>query len=157
MDLWQVAAVWLHTVAFVIAWGYYGVLGRFVLPALARSIGEERAAIALLEIERRALPFVLLTAVLFTLTGSYLLVASDRYTALGDFGSTWALLMLAKHVLVVVLVLLGVAVDRLIRAAAIAPGGVARSSALHRAGLATEAATAVGALVALFTAAAQAV
>jgi hypothetical protein len=28
MDILQVLAVWLHTLAFVIAWGYYGILGR---------------------------------------------------------------------------------------------------------------------------------
>lgn len=156
MDLWQVLAVWLHTVAFVIAWGFYGVLGRFVIPALARSIGDEQEAAALLELERRALPFVMLTAVLFTVTGSYLLVTSERYAGLGDFSSTWAQLMLAKHVLIVGLVVLGATVDRLIRTAATAPSGEARSRALHRSRLAAEAATAVGALVALLTAAAQA-
>ncbi|HEY3334389.1 MAG TPA: CopD family protein [Candidatus Limnocylindrales bacterium] len=157
MDLWQVGAVWLHTVAFVIAWGYYGIVGRFVSPALGPAVGPEREAATLLEIERRALPFVLLTVVLFTLTGSYLLVTDDRYQGLGDFGTTWAQLMLAKHVLVVLLVVLGVFVDRLVRAASGAASADDRATALHRLRLATEAATAVGALIALLTAASQAV
>ena len=156
MDLWQVGAVWLHTVAFVIAWGYYGILGRFVIPALGSSIGAEREAQALLEIERRALPFVLLTAVLFTVTGSYLLVTDAQYQGLGEFGSTWAQLMLVKHVLVVVLVALGAAVDWFVRDAGAATSPEARATALHRLRLATEGATVVGALIALLTAASQA-
>ena len=40
-----VIALWLHTVAFVIAWGYYGILGRMVLPALQKRLGVlERAS-----------------------------------------------------------------------------------------------------------------
>ena len=38
MDIGLILALWLHTLAFVIAWGDYGVLGRIILPALARSL-----------------------------------------------------------------------------------------------------------------------
>ena len=119
MDVAQVLAVWLHTLAFVIAWGYYGILGRIVLPGLERSIERPAQAAALLAIERRALPLVVLSLVLFTATGTYLLVNDPHYAGLGDFfASTWTTLMLLKHLLVVALVVLGVAVDRLTRRAA---------------------------------------
>jgi hypothetical protein len=31
-------ATWLHTVAFLIAWGFYGVLARIVPPAVEQSL-----------------------------------------------------------------------------------------------------------------------
>ena len=155
MDPWVVAALWLHTVAFVIAWGYYGILGRFVIPALARALGPEGQVAALVEIERRALPFLALAVVIFTLTGTYLLVADDRYEGLGNVGTLWAQLLLAKHVLVLLLLALGAAVGMLVRAAGAASSETARSVALRRVRLAAEAATALGALVALTTAAMQ--
>ena len=74
MDVPQVLAVWLHTVAFVIAWGYYGVLGRMVLPGLARTLDPRARTATLAEIERRALPLIGVSLVLFMLTGAYLLV-----------------------------------------------------------------------------------
>ena len=156
MDIPLVLAMWLHTVAFVIAWGYYGVLGRMVLPGLERSLERPAQAAALVAIERRALPLVVLSMVLFVVTGSYLLVVDTHYAGLGDFfASTWTTLMLVKHVLVVALVIVGVYIDRLIRHAGEATSDGARESALRRVALSAEGATALGALIVLLTAAAQ--
>ena len=156
MDVLLVLAVWLHTVAFVIGWGYYGVLGRMVLPALARSLDGPAQASALVAIERRALPLIVVSLVLFTVTGSYLLVADPQYQGLGNvLASAWTVLMLVKHVLVVGLVVLGVAVDRIARRVGGAASDAARASGIHRLGLAAEGATILGALFVLLTAAAQ--
>jgi uncharacterized membrane protein len=157
MDVPQVLAVWLHTLAFVIAWGYYGILGRMVLPALEQSLERLAQAAALVAIERRALPLVVLSLVLFAASGTYLLVIDPQYAGLGDFfASTLATLMLVKHVLVVGLVALGVYVDRLIRRVGDATNENARESALRRLALSAEGATGLGALIVLLTAAAQA-
>ena len=157
MDLPLVLAVWLHTLAFVIAWGYYGILGRMVLPAIERSLERPAQAAALVAIERRALPLIVLSLVLFTATGTYLLVIDLHYGGLGNvFASTWTTLMLVKHVLVVGLVVLGVIVDRLIRRVGEATSENARESALRRLRLSAEGATGLGALIVLLTAAAQA-
>jgi uncharacterized membrane protein len=157
MDLGQVFAVWLHTLAFVIAWGYYGILGRMVLPGLERSLDPLARAAALVAIERRALPLVGLSLVLFVVTGSYLLVVDVHYAGLGDFfASTWTTLMLVKHLLVIGLVVLGVYVDRLIRRIGEATSDGARESALGRLKLSAEGATGLGALIVLATVAAQA-
>jgi uncharacterized membrane protein len=156
MDLALVIALWFHTLALVIAWGYYGILGRMILPGLERSLGPAALGPALLAIERRALPLVLLSVVLFTVTGSYLLVVDAHYSGLGDFfASTWTTLMLVKHVLVIGFVALGVTVDRLIRGLADASSEETRRSALRRLRLSAEAATGLGALITLLTAAAQ--
>lgn len=156
MDILQVLAVWLHTLAFVIAWGYYGILGRMVLPGLGRSLEPPAQAAALVAIERRALPLVVLSLVLFTATGTYLLVIDPHYAGPGNvLASMWTALMLLKHVLVVGLIVLGVAVDRLIRRVGAATNEGGRTSALRRVALGAEGATGIGALVVLLTAAAQ--
>jgi uncharacterized membrane protein len=156
MDVLQLLAIWLHTVAFVIAWGYYGILGRIILPALERSLDRPAATRTLVALEGRALPLVLLSVVLFFMTGSYLLIANSHYAGLGDFlANTWTTLMLLKHLVVVGLIVLGVAVDLLIRSADEARDDAAATTALHRLRLAAEGATGLGALVVLLTAAAQ--
>jgi uncharacterized membrane protein len=154
MDVPLLLALWLHTVALVIAWGYYGVLGRIVLPALGTSLDLEARARTVATVERRALPLVLGAAVVFTVTGTYLLVVDPDYAGVGAFfASTWSTLMAVKHVLVVGFVALVVVVDRSIRRAASTSADPAAE--LGRARLAAEAATALGALIVLLTAAAQ--
>lgn len=156
MDIAQVLAIWLHTLAFVIAWGYYGVLGRMLLPALDRSLDRPAQAATLLAVERRAVPLVLLSGVLFLVTGTYLLFIDARYAGLGNFfASTWTTLMLVKHVVVVAFVALAVVVDRLISRAARATSESEREGAFRSLGLSAEATTALGALIVLLTAAAQ--
>lgn len=157
MDVTQVLALSLHTIGFVIAWGYYGVLGRIVLPALERSLDGQAKASALVEIERQAVPLVLLSAVLFMATGSYLLVINPHYAGPGNFfESTWATLMLVKHGFVIALIILAVTVDLLIRRVGAATSESARASALRLVGLSAEGVTGFGALVVLLTAAGQA-
>jgi uncharacterized membrane protein len=157
MDVLQVLAISIHTVAFVIAWGYYGVLGRMVLPGLKQSLDGPGQDAALAAIERQALPLVLLSLVLFTATGTYLLVIDVQYAGLANyFASTWTTLMLIKHLLVIGLIGMGVMVDRLVRQVGEATDEDGRRAVLHRLDLATEGATGLGALIVLLTAAAQA-
>lgn len=156
MDIGHVLANWIHTLAFVIAWGYYGILGRIVIPGLG-DLDSERATRTLASIERRALPLVLLSIVLFVVTGAYLLVVDDRYEGLGNvLASTWTTMLTLKHVLVVGLIGLGVLIDYLIRTAGEPVDDGARRGRIRQVRLAAEAATALGALIVLTTAIAQA-
>ena len=157
MDPLHIVAIWLHTLAFVIAWGYYGILGRMILPALERSVDRGEQGAALAAIERRALPLILLSLVLFAATGAWLLLVDPRYEGLGNvFASTWTTLMFVKHLLVVGLVAAGAAVDVQARRVSEASSEPARASARRRLALSAEAATGLGAIIALMTAAAQA-
>jgi uncharacterized membrane protein len=157
MDGTWVAAAWLHSLAMVIVLGYYGILGRFVLPGLRKALDGETFGRSLLEIERRALPFLVLSVVLFTATGMYLLIADARYAGLGNlFASTWTTLLTVKHMVVVVMVVLAWGVDRLVVAVAETGDGAARETSLGILGLAAEGMTVLGAIVLLLTAAAQA-
>ena len=156
MDIPLVLAIWLHTVGLVIAWGYYGVLGRMVVPALEASLDGEAQARTLLSIERRALPLVGLSTLLFVVTGTYLLFVNAHYAGLGNFfANTWTTLMLLKHLVVVVLGGLAFAVDFFIRRASRAVTDGDRRSDIRLLRLSAEGATGVGALMVLMTAAAQ--
>lgn len=156
MDIPQLLAVWLHTLAFVIAWGYYGVLGRMVLPALQRSLDKPAQTAALVAVETRARPLLVLSVALFTATGTYLLFVDPDYEGLGNvFASTWTTLMLVKHLLVIAWVMLAVLVDRCIRRVGEATSESAWASALRRLRLSAEGATGLGALIVLLTVAAQ--
>ncbi len=157
MDAPHVLALWLHTIAFVIAWGYYGVLARIVVPALERSLDLSTQASALVAIERRALPFIGLTLVLFMVTGTYLLLIDPQYAGLGNvFASTWTRLMLAKHTLVAIMVVLAVLVDWLVRQLRERDPDDLRPSDLRFVAVAADGVAGVGALIALVTVAAQA-
>lgn len=157
MDVPQVGATWLHTLAFVIAWGYYGVLGRIILPALERSLDRRGRVAALQAIERRALPLIVLSLILFTVTGSYLLVVDPHYQGLGNlFASTWTKLITIKHVLVIGLVVLAGLVDWLIRRAPDPDDQDDGGPGLGLVALAADGVTGLGALAALLTVAAQA-
>lgn len=156
MDLVQVLAIWVHMLGLVIVMGYYGVLGKLVVPALGRALDVPSRVAALVELERRALPLVLLSVVLFVITGTYLMVINPNYTGLGDFfGSTWSALLLFKHLVVLGFIGLGVLVDALVRSAGRAPTDEARVLDIRLLELAAEAATGLGALAILLTAAAQ--
>jgi uncharacterized membrane protein len=157
MDVGQIVAVWLHTVGFVIAWGYYGVLARMVIPELAADGSDRAGVLALAGIERRALTLIGAALLLFLVTGTYLLLTDASYQGLGNFfASTWTTLMLVKHVVVVALVAVGFGIDVLIRRAAGSISQADRRTALRGARLGAEAATGLGAVIALLTAAAQA-
>lgn len=136
--------------------GYYGILGRVILPALRGSLAGPVLGTTLTTVERRARPLLLLSVGLFVATGAYLLLADDQSEGIGNFfATTWTTLMLAKHGLIVVMVVLAGVVDFLVSEVAFAETDIERDRLLGRLGLATEATTGAGALVVVLTAVAQ--
>ena len=156
MDYVEAGAVAIHTLAMVLVVGYYGILGRIVLPVLRRSLNAPELGRTLVAVERRALPLLVLAVGLFFATGAYLLIADDQSEGIGNFfASTWTTLLLAKHGLIVVMVLFAVIVDFLVTEVADAETDAARERMLGLLALAIEATTGLGALVIVVTAAAQ--
>lgn len=156
MDYVQAGAVAIHTLAMILVVGYYGILGRVILPALRGSLAGPALATTLLSVERRARPLLVLSVGLFVATGAFLLIADDQSEGIGNFfATTWTTLMLAKHGIIVVMVVLAVVVDLLVSEVSYAETDIERDRLLGRLSLSTEATTAVGAFVVLLTAAAQ--
>ena len=152
----QAGAIAIHTLALILAVGYYGILGRVILPALRGSLAGPVLGSTLATIERRARPLLLLSVGLFVATGAYLLLADDQSEGIGSFfATTWTTLMLAKHGLIVLGVVLAGVVDFLVSEVALAERDIERDRLLGRLVLATEATTGVGALVVVLTAVAQ--
>jgi uncharacterized membrane protein len=157
MDLALVVALSAHALGLVIAVGYYGTLGRVVIPSLERSLQGVDLARTLAGVEHRALPVVLLAIALFTLSGTYLLVASPSYAGLGQFfDNGWSVLMLVKHGIIVALVGAGVIVDRSARRLTSAANEIELHRAIRRVRYGAETATAMGAIAIILTAMAQA-
>jgi uncharacterized membrane protein len=158
MDIAATIATWLHALATVIVLGYYGILGRIVLPALVRSVEGPALGRAIGAVERRALPLLVVSVGLFVVTGFYLLVVDEAFAGLGNFGSSsWATLMLAKHALIGFMVAGGGLVHFLVlRVDDPALPDDERLPAVRHLRLAAEAMTGLGALILLLTAAAQA-
>lgn len=114
MNALAVGATWIHTIAIVILLGYYAALSLVVLPWLRSGDSHEPGRV-LAALERRALPWILVSIILFVATGVALMLTSSKYEGLGDVAaSTWAVLILVKHAVVVAMIALGVVIDRVI-------------------------------------------
>jgi uncharacterized membrane protein len=156
MDYPQAGAIAIHTLAMILVVGYYGILGRVILPALRGSLAGPELGATLSAVERRAVPLLLLSVALFVATGAFLLQADEQSGGIGNFfATTWTTLMLVKHGLIVVMVVFGGIVHFLVTEVADAETESERERLLHRVVLATEATTGLGAAVIVLTAAAQ--
>jgi uncharacterized membrane protein len=157
LDLVPVGARWLHLVATVAMIGYYAILGLLVLPVLARIVSARQLGDTLAAVERRALPIIIGSLAIFLATGVYLMGADTRYGGVGDVsGSSWATLLLAKHLVVAVMVGLGVYVDAIIARRMAPPEEMDQVAAARRLTVVAAAMTLLGAVVLFLTAAAQA-
>jgi uncharacterized membrane protein len=153
----EAGAVWFHVVATVVLIGYYAILGFFVLPVLRRTVAIDTLCESIAAVERRALPVMIGSVVVFLATGIYLMGIDSRYGGVGNItGSTWSTLFLIKHLLVVGLVGLGLVVDALIVRASTAAEAGAQAGGVRRVTLACQAMALLGAVILLLTAAAQA-
>jgi uncharacterized membrane protein len=158
VDVVQAVAVWLHSLATVTLLGYYALLALVVVPVLRRAVDGPALGRAIPEVERRALPLVLASIGVFLVTGMYLMLTDDRFLGLGHFfASTWSTLIVIKHVLVIALIGIGVFIDLLVVPdVATAVDEAARTVAIRRLSGGASAMAALGAIVLLLTAAAQA-
>jgi uncharacterized membrane protein len=153
----EVGAVWLHVVATVVLIGYYTVLGFLVLPVLRRTVAVGDLCESIAAVERRALPVLVGSVIVFLATGVYLMGIDPKYGGVGNVtGSTWATLFLVKHLLVVGFVGLGLFVDAIIVRGGTATDPEGQAAVVRRVSLACQAMALLGAVILLVTAAAQA-
>jgi uncharacterized membrane protein len=107
MNALVVGATWIHTIAIVILLGYYATLSLIVLPWLTSGGAREPGSV-IASVERRALPWIFASVALFTLTGVALMAAHT------GANPDWVPLIIAKHLIVVAMIVLGVVVDRVL-------------------------------------------
>jgi uncharacterized membrane protein len=147
-----VLAVSAHLFATVALVGYYTVLALIIEPAVVTLAGGTRPIEVLAAVERRAMPLLIASLIAFLATGVYLLTADPQYAGPGRVGGAWASLLLIKHVVVVIMVILGSYLDGLVVRAAEAN---ASGDSLSRVVWASRGMALLGGAVLLLTAAAQ--
>jgi uncharacterized membrane protein len=94
----------LHALAMIIFIGHYLLMSLIYLPALS---GTENAGKALGEMSHRSRRWLYLSILVFAATGVHLMLIDPNYLGIGNFSNPWALLMLIKHLIIVVMIALG--------------------------------------------------
>ncbi|MBN1285015.1 MAG: CopD family protein [Anaerolineae bacterium] len=106
------AATWLHLLATAILIGQYVLLSFVYVPLFTRQLKGATLGEMLEALFDKARPFVLGSVLVFIITGIYLMLVDSSYLGFGDFGNTWSVMMLVKHILVLALFVLGAYVER---------------------------------------------
>ena len=99
-------SVWLHALATVIFIGHYLLLSLIYLPAFGKQKAEVAGPI-LSEVSKRSRVWMYTSLVIFMITGIYLMIIDPSYQGVGNFSNPWAIAMLIKHILVLVMIALG--------------------------------------------------
>jgi uncharacterized membrane protein len=140
-------SLWLHTLATIVMVGHYLLLALAYLPALRRTVDTQSLPAVLASVSVSIRTWMLAALLVFAGTGVYLVLVNDAYHGLGQFTNAWSMLMLVKHLLVLVMIVLGFRFNSGIRPGAALPAGFDRQLAVV---------TLCGLLVLLLTAFAQA-
>jgi uncharacterized membrane protein len=94
----------LHALAMIIFIGHYLLMSLIYLPALSNV---DNAGKALGEMSRRSRRWLYGAIVVFAITGVHLMLVNPNYLGIGNFSNLWAVLMLIKHIVIVVMIGLG--------------------------------------------------
>lgn len=107
MNTLLILSYFAHNLSCALLIGYYLVLALILLPVLKKQMKGAELGKLLSRISNRMLPFIALTLTLFVLSGFNLMKINPAYQGFGQFNNPWCVDMLAKHGLVVVMIILG--------------------------------------------------
>jgi uncharacterized membrane protein len=144
-------SLWLHALATVVFIGHYVLLSLVYIPALANGDGT-----GLARISKRSRPWLYTALLIFIVTGIYLMVADPNYLGLGNFGNTWGVMMLTKHVLVGAMIIIGFWFNAIMRVGPMLVSNTRAAEAAARFRRHANLMASLGAVVLLLTAIAQA-
>ena len=145
---------WLHAVATVVFIGHYLLLALIYLPAF----GEQKAEVAgpiLSAVSKRSRAWMYSSLLTFFITGIYLMFVDPNYLGIGDFGNPWSIAMLVKHILIVVMIVMGFFYNAILRVGPLMSSNTGAEQAIARFGLYSKWMAVCGVLVLLLTALAQ--
>jgi len=94
----------LHALAMIVFIGHYLLMSLIYLPALSNV---DAGVKALGEMSRQSRRWLYLSILAFAATGVHLMLVNPNYLGIGNFSNPWALLMLLKHLIIVVMIGLG--------------------------------------------------
>ena len=98
---------WLHALATVVLIGHYLLFALIYLPVFKNNQANPMSGTILSEISNRSRGWLYAALLIFIITGIYLLLTNPNYLGLGNFGNTWSILMLVKHIIVVLMLIAG--------------------------------------------------
>jgi uncharacterized membrane protein len=98
---------WLHALATVIFIGHYLLLSLIYLPVLSKMDLSAGIGTALSAISKRSRSWMYASLAVFIITGIYLMIVNPSYLGVGNFSNPWAVLMLVKHLIIVVMIGMG--------------------------------------------------
>lgn len=112
MQLVVVLSIWLHLLATVV-WIGQAILSNLVyMPIFSQQLKGPALGAAIGEMARKTRPFIWGSIVVFGITGIPIMTENEGYLGLGNFGNSWSILILVKHIIVVVMILLAAYMDR---------------------------------------------
>jgi len=149
-------SLWLHSLATVIFIGHYLLLALIYLPALTGEGADATTGRTLTQISKRSRSWLYAALVVFTIGGIYMMLTDPNYRGFGDFGNTWAVLMLVKHVIILGMIAAGFWFNAILRVGSMAGANPSSAPAARRLRSFVNGMAIAGALVLLLTAAAQA-
>jgi uncharacterized membrane protein len=94
----------LHALAMLVFIGHYLLTSLIYLPALSKL---DNGAKALGEMSARSRKWLYGSILVFFVTGVHLMLVDPNYMGIGNFSNPWALLMLIKHIVILVMIALG--------------------------------------------------
>ena len=100
-------STWLHALATVVFIGHFVLLAVLYLPSLSAHGGASVAGPVLSGVSKRSRPWLYASLIVFMVTGIVLMIVDPNYKGVGNFGNFWAVMMLVKHILIVVMIALG--------------------------------------------------
>ncbi len=144
----------LHALATVFLIGHYLLLSVLYLPAFGKQTPEVAGPI-LSEVSKRSRVWLYASLVIFMITGLYLMLVDPNYRGVGNFSNPWAIAMLLKHILIVIMIGLGFWFNALLRVGPMMSSNHGADQAILRFGLYSKLMAVSGVLVLLLTAFAQ--
>ena len=103
-SLLLVTSTTLHVLAMLVFIGHYLLTSVIYLPALSTMDNGSRA---LGEMSQRSRRWLYGSILVFLITGVHLMLADPDYAGIGNFNSPWAVFMLVKHIVILVMIVLG--------------------------------------------------
>jgi len=98
---------WLHALATVVFIGHYLLLSMIYLPVFEKAEPGSGIDPVLSAISKRSRGWMYTSLGIFIVTGIYLMLVDPSYLGVGNFSNHWAILMLLKHILLLVMIGMG--------------------------------------------------
>ena len=94
-----------HSLATTFFIGHYFIMAVLVLPNISK--GESTGYETLSRISKKSRWWLYGSLAILAISGAFLTFADPNYSGIGQFDTTWAILMLVKHIVIVLMLFIG--------------------------------------------------